>query len=71
MITSNGLKDFKDHLSDCVLLGDRSYLSSTQQLDLFETENIVLETPMRINQKAIKRNLIFNRPINNIKIQIN
>ena len=40
MITSNGLKDFKDHLSDCVLLGDRSYLSSTQQLDLFETAKI-------------------------------
>lgn len=46
------LKDVKVQLSDCVLLGDSGYLSSTQQLDLFETANIVLETPMRINQKG-------------------
>jgi hypothetical protein len=45
------LKDVKSQLSDCVLLGDRGYLSSTQQLDLFQTANIVLETPMRMNQK--------------------
>ena len=37
------------------VLGDRGYLSSTQQLDLFETANIVLETPMRINQKGYKK----------------
>lgn len=37
-------------MSDCVLLVDRGYLSSTLQLDLFETANIKLETPMRINQ---------------------
>lgn len=49
------LKDVKGQLSDCVLLGDRGYLSSTQQLDLFETANIVLETPMRINQKGYKK----------------
>lgn len=49
------LKDVKNQLSDCVLLGDRGYLSSTQQLDLFETANIVLETPMRMNQKNYKK----------------
>ena len=49
------LKDVKCQLSDCVLLGDRGYLSSTQHLDLFETANIVLETPMRINQKGYKK----------------
>jgi len=53
------LKDVKSQLSDCVLLGDRGYLSSTQQLDLFQTANIVLETPMRMNQKEYKKNLIF------------
>jgi len=33
----------------------RGYLSLTQQLDLFETANIVLETPMRMNQKNYKK----------------
>jgi len=49
------LKDVKNQLSDCLLLGDRGYLSSTQQLDLFQTANIVLETPMRMNQKSYKK----------------
>ena len=49
------LKDVKNQLSDCVLLGDRGYLSSTQQVDLFQTANIVLETPMRMNQKSYKK----------------
>ncbi|MFT5216488.1 MAG: hypothetical protein ACI83H_001611 [Glaciecola sp.] len=44
------LKDLKYQMSDCVLLGDGDYLSSTLQLDLFETANIKLETPMRTNQ---------------------
>lgn len=46
----NYLHDVKLQLSDCVLLGDRGYLSSEFQLDLFETVNIKLETPMRKNQ---------------------
>ena len=49
------LKDLKHQLSDCVLLGDRGYLSATQQLDLFESANIKLETPMRKNQKGYKK----------------
>ena len=49
------LKDLKCQMSDCVLLGDRGYLSSTLQLDLFETANIKLETPMRINQIGFKK----------------
>ncbi len=47
----NYLKDIQTQLSDCVLLGDRGYLSATYQLDLFQTANIRLETPKRINQK--------------------
>ena len=56
------LKDIKHHLSDCVLLGDRGYLSKEQQLDLFETAKIRLETPMRINQDNYKKQpYIFRR----------
>ncbi|SEI01782.1 Transposase DDE domain-containing protein [Paenimyroides aquimaris] len=45
------LKDIKEQLSDCVLLGDKGYLSSEVQIDLFNYANIELETPKRINQK--------------------
>ncbi len=41
-------------MSDCVLLGDRGYLSESIQLDLFQSENIKLETPKRMNQKNYK-----------------
>jgi len=41
-------------MTDCVLLGDRGYLSESIQLDLFQTVNIKLETPKRINQKDYK-----------------
>lgn len=34
-----------------MILGDRGYLSKTIQLDLFQTVNIKLETPKRINEK--------------------
>jgi hypothetical protein len=45
------LKNIKQQMSDCVLLGDRGYLSDSIQLDLFQSVNIKLETPMRANQK--------------------
>ena len=48
------LKDIKSQLSDCVLFGDRGYLSQTIQLDLFNEINIQLETPKRISQKDYK-----------------
>lgn len=48
------LKNIKQQMSDCVLLGDRGYLSESIQLDLFRTVNIKLETPMRMNQKQYK-----------------
>jgi len=41
-------------MSDCVLLGDKGYLSQTIQLDLFNEVNIELETPKRKNQKDYK-----------------
>lgn len=45
------LQDIKKQLSDCVILGDKGYLSQTIQLDLFNEVNITLETPKRSNQK--------------------
>jgi len=46
----NYLKDIQGQLKDCTLLGDKGYLSTEIQLNLFETYNIKLETPMRMNQ---------------------
>ncbi len=48
------LQDIKVQLSDCVILADKGYLSSTIQLDLFKEVNIQLETPKRKNQKDYK-----------------
>ena len=45
------LSDIKQSgLNNCTLIGDRGYLSSTYQLDLFESCQINLQTPKRINQ---------------------
>src|SRR5699024_11891863 len=46
--------DIKQQFYDCVLLGDKGYLSSSVQLDLFGSANIQLETPKRKNQKGCK-----------------
>ena len=48
------LREMNMQLSDCVLIGDKGYLSSSIQLDLFHSQNIHLETPKRINQKNYK-----------------
>ena len=37
-------------LNNCTLIADRGYLSSSYQLDLFESCHINLQTPKRINQ---------------------
>jgi hypothetical protein len=49
------LEDVKSQLSNAVLLGDKGYISSQQQLDLFQSVNIRLKTPMRANQKNYKK----------------
>ena len=49
------LKDIKTQLSECVLLGDKGYLSQELQLDLFETAKIKLEVPMRKNQNNYQK----------------
>ena len=48
------LNDIKYHYSNCTLLGDKGYLNSQNQLNLFETYHIDLQTPMRENQKDYK-----------------
>ncbi|MCT3754257.1 transposase [Elizabethkingia anophelis] len=48
------LKDIREQLSDCTLLGDKGYLSSEMQIDLFNYAHIELETPKRVNQKDYK-----------------
>lgn len=48
------LKNIKQQMFDCVLLGDRGYLSESIQLDLFQSVNIRLETPKRMNQLNYK-----------------
>jgi len=44
------LKDIKEEFNNCVILGDKGYLSADIQLDLFESKQIKLEIPMRKNQ---------------------
>lgn len=49
------LKDIKNQFSDCVIIGDKGYLSADYQLDLFESKQIKLEVPMRKNQYNYKK----------------
>lgn len=49
------LKDIKHSgLSDCLLLADKGYLSGKQQIDLFYSAGIELQTPMRRNQRGYR-----------------
>lgn len=51
----NYLKDIQYQLKNCTLIGDRGYLSAEIQLNLFQTCNVKLDTPMRLNQHNYKR----------------
>ena len=48
------LNDVKQQLNNCVLIGDKGYLSQQYQQDLFESSNIKMETPMRNNAVNFK-----------------
>ena len=48
------LNDIKRHLDNCILIGDKGYLSRQFQDDLFEESCIDLKTPMRNNQIDFK-----------------
>ena len=54
----NYLKDVKYEYHDCSIFGDRGYISASIQLDLFESANIRLEVPYRLNQKDWKPTFI-------------
>ena len=45
------LKDVKELFSNCIITGDKGYISKEQQLNLFETADIRLEIPLRSNQE--------------------
>jgi len=45
------LKDVKELFSNCIITGDKGYISRQQQINLFETAGIQLEVPLRSNQK--------------------
>lgn len=69
------LNDVRWEYHDCMMLGDKGYLSSEVQKNLFETVNITLEVPYRLNQKnwrppswAYKR---FRKRIETIFSQLN
>lgn len=49
------LRDIEPYYTDCLMLGDKAYLDSEYQLELFETRGIQLYTPMRSNQKNFKK----------------
>jgi hypothetical protein len=48
------LSEVKQQFNNCLMLGDKGYLSAEIKLDLFTSANIHLETPMRVNQKNYK-----------------
>ena len=59
---TNDLKNIKNDYQNCSLLADKGYLSFDYQLDLFQTKNIRLETPMRRNQYEYKpQTFIFRK----------
>jgi len=63
----NYLNDVKHQLSNCVLIGDKGYLSQQYQQDLFETSNIRVETPMRNNNANFKP---FPKPLSRARKRI-
>jgi hypothetical protein len=51
----NYLPDIKQKISNALLLGDKGYVSEEIQTDLFHSENITLQTPLRYNQDKYKK----------------
>ena len=69
------LNDIRWEYHDCMMLGDKGYLSTDIQQNLFEAAKITLEVPYRLNQKnwhpptwAYKR---FRKRIETIFSQLN
>ena len=54
----NYIKDIKHVYHDCSIFGEKGYIGAEVQPDLFETANIRLECPYRLNQKKWKPTFI-------------
>lgn len=48
------LSDVQDLFSNCIITGDKGYISRQHQINLFETAGIQLEVPLRNNQQQQK-----------------
>ena len=57
------LRDIEPYYADCLMLGDKAYLDSEYQLELFETKGIRLNTPMRSNQKNYRKQPVLFRKV--------
>ena len=56
------LEDIRYQYHSCTLLGDKAYLNDELQTELFETNRIFLNTPMRANRKQFKKQpAVFRR----------
>ena len=44
------LKDVKELFNNCIITGDKGYISRQHQINLFETAGIQIEVPLRNNQ---------------------
>ena len=56
------LNEIKYQYQGCTILGDRAYLSNPLQTELFEQYQLLLNTPMRKNQKNyIKQPFVFRK----------
>lgn len=50
----NYLKDVSSNFKDCIITGDRGYVSKTAKAELWERSKVLIEVPYRHNQKDKK-----------------
>lgn len=48
------LKEVRELFNNCIITGDKGYISKQQQINLFESARIQLEVPLRTNQQEGK-----------------
>ena len=53
------LKDIKQWFKSCVIIGDKGYLSADYQLDLFTSNRIQVEVPMKKTNVNISLILLY------------
>ena len=63
----NYLNDVKHDFENCLLIGDRGYISKEFQVDLFNYSNIQLSVPMRKNQHDF---VVFSKTKSRIRKRI-